>query len=362
MRPQVTHLVPALFGPSGVVGGAERYAYELARHMAVRTPTRLLTFADAAEDRTDGPLTIRVLRAQRYVRGQRNNPLALALLPELLRAEVIHCHQQHVLASSLGAAVARASRKRVFATDLGGGGWDISSYLSTDRWFHGHLHISEYSRRVFGHGALGRAQVILGGVDTERFRPDPEVRPEATVLFVGRILPHKGIHLLIEALPDELELLVIGPKAHPRYLADLKAQAAQARKRVRFRHDCTDAELPDAYRRALCVVLPSVYRDLYGAVSRVPELLGQTLLEGMACGRPAIGTDVASLPEVVDHERTGFIVPVDPPQVLGDRLRWLAAHPAEAEALGRAARLRVEELFRWPLVVERCLRAYGDVG
>ena len=37
---QVLHLVPALFGPSGIVGGAERYAVELARHMADRVPTR----------------------------------------------------------------------------------------------------------------------------------------------------------------------------------------------------------------------------------------------------------------------------------------------------------------------------------
>ena len=47
MRPRVLHLVPALFGEGGVFGGAERYAYELARHMADQTSTRLVTFADA---------------------------------------------------------------------------------------------------------------------------------------------------------------------------------------------------------------------------------------------------------------------------------------------------------------------------
>ena len=43
---KVAHLVPALFGARGTVGGAERYVLELARHMAVRVPTTLVTFGD----------------------------------------------------------------------------------------------------------------------------------------------------------------------------------------------------------------------------------------------------------------------------------------------------------------------------
>ena len=81
-RPRVLHLVPALFGPSGIVGGAERYTLELARHMAGRTPTRLLTFgAEAAQQRID-QLDVRVVANPWHVRGQRNNPLSAAILPE----------------------------------------------------------------------------------------------------------------------------------------------------------------------------------------------------------------------------------------------------------------------------------------
>ena len=53
--PRVLHIVPALFDMSGSVGGAERYALELARHMADRVPTRLLSFGDDSrnEDEAD---------------------------------------------------------------------------------------------------------------------------------------------------------------------------------------------------------------------------------------------------------------------------------------------------------------------
>ena len=84
-----------------------------------------------------------------------------------------------------------------------------------------------------------------------------------------------------------------------------------------FHQDCDDDALIDAYRRSLCVVLPSVYKTMYGDETTVPELLGQTLLEGMACGSPVICTRVASLPEVVEDGVTGFIVPPNSPARLG---------------------------------------------
>lgn len=356
-RLRVLHVVPALFGEGGVVGGAERYALELARHMAEVVPSSLVTFGDAARSETIGRLNVRVLGGAWYVRGQRTNPVAASLFAELRRADVVHCHQQHVLASSLAALACRLTGRRVFATDLGGGGWDVSGYVSTDRWFHGHLHISEYSRGVNGHASQPRARVIFGGVDTEKFSPDEASRRDGGALFVGRILPHKGVDDLIKALPEGVRLEIIGRAYDARYLEDLKRLAAG--KLVEFRHDCDDAALVAAYRRASCVVLPSVYRDAYGHETRVPELLGQTLLEGMACGAPAVATNVASLPEVVEHEVTGFVVPPNDPNALGARLAWLVNHRDRGEEIGRAARRRVLDKFSWREVVRRCLEAYA---
>jgi glycosyltransferase involved in cell wall biosynthesis len=353
----VLHLVPALFGEQGVFGGAERYALELARHMAERVPTRLVTFGERDRSETIGRLQVRVIQSGWYVRGQRTNPLAWPLIAEILKADVVHCHQQHVLMSSTAAAVCRLSGRRVFATELGGGGWDISAYVSTDRWFHGLLHISEYSRTIYGHAKEPRAHIILGGVDSDRFCPDPSTPRGSAALFVGRILPHKGIGDLIDALPDEMPLEIIGPRNGTGTIDGLKAKADG--KSITFRHNAEDATLIDAYRRALCVVLPSVYRDANGAETKVPELLGQTLLEAMACGTPVICTRVASMPEIVSDGKTGFVVEAGDHGALRDRLRWLASHPEEAAAMGAAGRLAVLERFQWRDVVQRCLNAYA---
>lgn len=352
----VTHVVPAPFDPEdGIIGGAERYAFELARHMAARVRTRLVTFGSRDRTLMAGDLEVRVLRGY-SIRGQRSNPIAAGLWRALGGAAVVHCHQQHVLASSLAAACTRIGGGRVFVTDLGGGGLDVSTYVSTDSWFTGHLHISEYSRRVSGHNGHPRARVILGGVDTARFQPNGQ-EPGDSVLFVGRLMPHKGVHDLIDAVPPELPLRIVGREVDPEYSRMLARRAE--RKRVTFLHDVDDEQLVEEYRRAVCVVLPSVYRTPDGRTTLVPELLGQTLLEAMACGRPGVCTEVASLPEVVVHDQTGLVVPPGDPAALGRAIDTLWRDPALARRMGEAGRKRVLTRFSWDHVVDRCLEAYG---
>ncbi|HET9272421.1 MAG TPA: glycosyltransferase family 4 protein [Vicinamibacterales bacterium] len=352
---RVVHVVPALFGPDGLVGGAERYAFELARHMAASVPTTLVGFGDVAREELCGPLRVRTLPAW-HVRGQRSNPFSLAILRELEQADVVHCHQHHVLMSSVAAAWCRLRGRRVFVSDLGGGGWDVSAYVPTDAWFHGHLHLSEYSRQVFGHAANDRARVVGGGVDIARFSPDPSVARDGGALFVGRLLPHKGVDDLIAGLPRHVPLTIVGPR--PDDVTRARLEASARGKDVAFRYGLSDEALVHEYRRALCIVLPSVYRTAAGD-TKVPELLGQTLLEGMACGAPALCTRVASMPEVVEDGVTGFVVPPNDPEAIGERLAWLSHNPYQAARMGAAGRERVLRHFTWDAVVSRCLAAYG---
>ncbi|HZP45744.1 MAG TPA: glycosyltransferase family 4 protein [Candidatus Binataceae bacterium] len=356
---RVVHLVPARFGIDGVMGGAERFAHQLARHMAEEVPTRLVTFGESDSSFCDRKLTVRVIGRAWRVRGQSANPIAPGLLRELRWADVVHCHQRFVLAASVAALFCRLSGRRVFVTDLGGGGWDLSLYLNTDRWFHGHLHLSEYSRAGYGHTGRPWAHVISGGVDTQFFSPSAPPRERRAALYVGRILPHKGIDVLIRALPPDMPLTIIGRAYDARYLEDLR-QLASA-KSVDFNLECGDDDLVAAYRRAACVILPSVQRTLYGERVDSAELLGQTLLEAMACATPVICSALGGMPEIVDDGVNGFVVPPGDCDALRQRLRWFAEHPDEAAAMGAAGRAQVVAKFTWPRVVRRCLEIYRSV-
>lgn len=357
-RPRVTHLTPALFGDAGVYGGAERYSYELARHMARVVPTRLVCFGERdREFVTEEGLAVRVYGRSWTVRRQEFNRWHSGILREVLACDILHCHQPRMLAPEVAALLARLCGTRVYATDLGGGGWGCSAYFSTDKWFHGHLHISEYSRRQSRQECSSRAQVIYGGIDHDRFSPDlSSGTREALVVFVGRLMPHKGVEILIDALPEDLVLEVIGRPYHAEYEADLRRRSAG--KSVIFRSDCSDAAIVTAYRRAIAVVLPSVYRDMYGQETQIPELLGQTPLEGMSCGTPAIVSDAASLPEVVLDGETGFVVPVNDTKCLRDKLVWLRDHRDAVDRMGMRGRDWVMQRFSWPVVVKKCLSAY----
>jgi glycosyltransferase involved in cell wall biosynthesis len=358
-RPHIVHITPALFGSQGgIFGGAERYVFELARYMARETQTTLVTFGDRADSfTTEEGLKVRILGPAWYVRGQRFNPLHPQMIRALASADIVHCHQYKILASSLCAILGRLTGRRVFATDLGAGAWDFSGYLNTDRWFRGHLHISQYSQQISGHQDKSWAHVIYGGVDAAKFSPDPGIEKESLVVFVGRLMPHKGINYLIEGLPDGLSLEIIGRPYNEEYTRLLHHLAEG--KSVRFRENCEDSEIVEAYRRAICVVLPSVYHTIYGDKTLVPELLGQTLLEGMACGTPGICTDVASMPEIVTDGESGLIVrPNDAPSIR-ETLTWLRNYPKAGRKMGIRARERVLERFTWPIAVQNCFRAYG---
>jgi glycosyltransferase involved in cell wall biosynthesis len=198
--------------------------------------------------------------------------------------------------------------------------------------------------------------VILGGVDTARFSPPPALGARDGALFVGRLLPHKGVDVLIDALPTRMPLRIIGREADQRYFEELRRRADG--KLVSFDRDCDDAGLVEAYRRAACVVLPSVNRTIYGDEVKSAELLGQTLLEGMACGAPAIASNLGGMPEVVEDNVTGFLTPPGDAAALRERLERLTAHPEAIAQMGAAGRARVLARFTWPEVVSRCLEIY----
>src|SRR5207245_3412386 len=97
----------------------------------------------------------------------------------------------------------------------------------------------------------------------------------------------------------------------------------------------------------------------YGEVTNGAELLGQTLIEGMACGTPAICTTGGGMPEVVDDGVTGFVVAPGDARALGERIRWLRENRDQAARMGAAGRQQVLAKFTWPRVVGRCLEIYG---
>jgi len=358
---RVVHVAPTPFGAGGIFGGGERYPLELARALARHVDCELVTFGPRPRAARDpGGLRVRVLRTAVHLRHPAH-PVALTLPSALAGAGLVHTHHMRSAPSRIAALAARARRQPVVVTDHGLAGGNWGGLLP--RLFDGFLTVSRFSARVLGAPAA-RTRVIYGGVDCERFHPDRDAS-RSGVLFVGRLTPHKGIDRLLAALPDGVPLTVVGTGGHdrtpperdyPDHLARLAAG-----KDVSFLGAVPDDRLPDLYRRAAVLVVPSVDVTCFGRPVAVSELLGLTALEAMASGTPVVASRIGGLAEVVDDGVTGFLAAPRAVPELRDRIAQVVADRRLARRLGAAGRERALEWFTWNACAERCLAAYSEL-
>jgi glycosyltransferase involved in cell wall biosynthesis len=279
----------------------------------------------------------------------------------LAGADLVHVHHLRSTPSRLAAVNARIRGIRTAVTDHGLGGGDWAGLLP--RLFDRFLTVSAYSARQLAAPA-SRTTVVYGGADPVRFSPDPEATRRG-VLFVGRLTPHKGVDRLIEALPEEAGLRVVGSAGHDpdppeREYPELLRRLA-ARRIVEFLGVVPDSDLPSLYRSAQVLALPSVDRTCYGREVVVSELLGLAAIEAMASATPVVASRLGGLPEVVEHGVTGFLVEPGNVAELQGRLAQVLGDRRLAEQLGRNARARFLEKFTWEACAERCLAAYTEL-
>jgi len=359
---RVIHVAPTAFGSGGLFGGGERYPLELARALAQEVDCELITFGDAPRDLHDGRLRIRVVRPLGHVGGHPARPIVPSLPRAIGRADIVHAHQMRSPASVLAALTARVRGHHAIVTDHGlqGSEWGGILPLLYDRF----LTVSRYSATEI-HSPAAKTRVIYGGVDPARYAPEPGA-PRDGLLFVGRLTPHKGVDVLIRALPADASLTIIGSEGHDRDLPERGypglLRSVASGKRVRFAGAVDDSALARAYRRAVALVLPSVERTCYGRTVAVSELLGLVALEAMASGTPVIASRVGGIPEVVEDGETGFLVEPGDVPALRQRIETLRDDRALASRMAALARDRV--LARWPSAqcAHSCLAAYRELA
>jgi glycosyltransferase involved in cell wall biosynthesis len=205
--------------------------------------------------------------------------------------------------------------------------------------------VSEASRREIGrYFGIPEKQVdvVPNGTDTELFRPVPGTPKEADLLFVGRTEDRKkGLGTLLEAmtlLPERVTLKIVdGRIPEDGLVARFVRRYGLERRVILHRRLLTTPELVQQYSTARVAVVPSFF-----------EGFGFPASEAMACGLPVVANAAGALPEVVGTDgQAGVLVPPRDPRAMAAAIRGILAAPERAERMGRAARRRVERVFRW---------------
>jgi glycosyltransferase involved in cell wall biosynthesis len=223
-------------------------------------------------------------------------------------------------------------------------------------------------RRAVALGADdARSEVVPYGVDAQRFRPDAQARAKVRrtlgvggatplVFAVGRLVRKKGFEYLIDAaaqLPKDVVVVLAGD-GDLRDELESRAKAIGVADRVRFVGTLLQDVVAEYLAAADIAVVPSV-RDDAGNVDGLPNVVMETLASGTAL----VATPAGGIAAVIDHERTGLIVPERDPAALARAIQTLASNPTRREALATAAREMVVNRFGWSRVAERFEAAYA---
>jgi glycosyltransferase involved in cell wall biosynthesis len=174
--------------------------------------------------------------------------------------------------------------------------------------------VSDYNRRALrllcGEEASRKIIRVYNGIDLSRFHPDPSVAREADfILAVGRLVEKKGFHHLIHAcrlLRDKglsFRCLIVG-EGEERERLTRQIETLRVGTHVRLIGAQAQEQVVKMMREATVLVLPCVI-----SASGDRDALPTVLLEALAVGLPAISTTVAGIPEIIEHGKTGFLVP-----------------------------------------------------
>jgi glycosyltransferase involved in cell wall biosynthesis len=224
---------------------------------------------------------------------------------------------------------------------------------------------------------------IHNGVNTGTFSPLPEAPQQAEskrILFVGRMSPEKGVHILIEAfnliagrMPNAI-LEIVGPdgsapiefivglsdddriKALSKYYDGdysdhlRRGLNAEAAKRTCFMGGLRQIELVERYQAADVLVNPSL-----------SEAFGMSLIEAMACGTCVVAARTGGMTEIVEPGETGLLVEPDCPVALADAVCIALEDSAQRRSMGIAGRKRVLEWFSWDKIASKVSEHYDDI-
>jgi len=205
--------------------------------------------------------------------------------------------------------------------------------------------VSEASRveieRYFGIPQK-QVPVVYNGTDTDLFRPIPGVEKETDLLFVGRTEDRKkGIGTMLEALamlPEHVTLKIVDGRVPDDGLVPRLIRHHRLEKRVVLhKRMLSVAELVEQYSTARVALVPSFF-----------EGFGFPASEAMACGLAVVANAAGALPEVIGTDgHAGRLVPPRDARAMADAIADVLADPVRTEQMGRAARTRVERVFRW---------------
>jgi glycosyltransferase involved in cell wall biosynthesis len=206
--------------------------------------------------------------------------------------------------------------------------------------------------------AAERIDSVPTGIDTERFRPGDKAaareklglpKDKALIGIVATLRSWKGHRYLLEALPEEAGLVIVGDGPQ-RPMLEAQVEKLKLRYKILFAGNQRD-------------VVPWLQSfDVFALPSYANEGVPQALLQAMLAGLPCVTTNIGSMAELAIHEQTALVVPPQDVQALHSALQVLLADSSQRERLGAAARRHCAERFSYEGMLDRMEAIYKEAA
>jgi len=210
-------------------------------------------------------------------------------------------------------------------------------------------------------GSAPKVQRIYNGVDVSRFHPPDPGSGTPAIVSIGRLIEKKGFADLINACAlltsrrrrFVCEIIGEGPLEET-----LRAQIASADVGgcVRLAGPQTQAQIALRLAHATIFVLPCT-READGGMDNLPTVI----MEAMAAGLPVISTPLGGIPEMVEHEVNGELVPERDPAAICAAMERLIADPERARGMGDRGRQIAAQKFSIENSAEALRRLFGNL-
>lgn len=224
--------------------------------------------------------------------------------------------------------------------------------------------VSEAMRQhVVAHWPALDVQVLPMGVDFEQRFVVDDSRPRNSIIYVGRLVEKKGVHVLLDAFALlaarrlECPQLVIVGDGPDRPMLQSRCHALGLGERVLFMGALPQTRLAGVYARAILAVMPSVV-----ARDGDQEGLGLVAVEAMGCGVPVLASDLPAVRDAVIDGQTGRLFPAGDHEALAALMATLLDDPDARDRLTVQARQHAVSRFGWANVAGAYAGIYEDLG
>ncbi len=193
--------------------------------------------------------------------------------------------------------------------------------------------------------------VIENFLENEFLNIEPDFSQKKYFLFSGRLEKVKGVDYLLKAMNNlkEIELHIVGTGSYENELKQYVKENGLSN--VKFLGFLKREELIEEYKNAIALIVPSVCFESFGMI----------IIEAFACSTPVIAANIGGMAEIIEHNKTGFLVEPENSEEIEKYIKFLWENKDKAIEMGKNAKKIVQEKYNQDIYYEKLMKVYEEV-